>query len=106
LFTQNAVADTIATLTQAQIQAASAMDDVFQELFETVPLFSIFVIDRLDRDRFMQLFKASQDAHDKYESAGPKGPPPFDSFRQVLSVWNEMLELMRADERFSVIKGG
>jgi hypothetical protein len=102
LSTRNAVADTIATLTQAEMQADSAMDDVFKELFETVPLFSLFRIDRLDRDRFMQLLNASRVACDKYWAAGPKNPPPFDnSFREVMSAWDKMLALMRLDERFS-----
>jgi hypothetical protein len=101
LFTKNAVANTIATLTQAKIQATSTMDDVFEELFETVPLFSIFVIDRLDRDRFMKLFLASREARENYEANGPKGLTPFDSFSQVLSVWDELLTMMRVDERFA-----
>lgn len=101
LVTKNAVADTIASLTQAKVEAASAMDNVFQELFETIKLFSIFVIDRLDRDRFMKLFTATQEARDEYQTSGPKGTPPFETFHQVLSVWENLLALMRADERFS-----
>jgi hypothetical protein len=101
LLTKNAIALTIAASTQAELEAASAMDEVLQELFETVPLFSVFDIDRLDRDRFRKLFVASQDARNRYESNGPNGPPPFDSFRQVLSVWDELLQMMRSDERCS-----
>ena len=99
LRTTNAIVDTIVSMTQGDLESAAAMDEVFQELFETVPLFSIFDIDRLDRDRFKDLFAASQAARNKYEANGPNGPPPFAAFRKVLDIWDELLTMMRDDER-------
>ena len=99
LRTTNAIVDTIVSMTQGDLESAAAMDEVFQELFETVPLFSIFDIDRLDRDRFKDLFAASQAARNKYEANGPNGPPPFAALRKVLDIWDELLTMMRDDER-------